>query len=119
MMTEKVPTDATRPTTKQAITARVCPGLRSNCRATYFRSMATVPGSRVAAANPRRSMYFWKDARLSTIQYARGHEKLRPRLWRRWAAAQQPLESPDHRRGRAEAMTSFQSPQALPHFPPP
>ena len=82
-MTEKVPTDATRPMTRQAITARVCPGLRSNCRATYFRSMATVPGSRVAAANPRRSMRFWKDARLSTIQYARGHEKLTPRLWRR------------------------------------
>jgi hypothetical protein len=45
--------------------------------------MATVPGSRVAAANPRRSMRFWKDAGLSTIQYARGHEKLTPRLWRR------------------------------------
>ena len=49
--------------TKQAITARVCPGLRSSCRTTYFKSMATVPGSRVAAAKPRRSMRFWQDER--------------------------------------------------------
>src|SRR5688500_16511552 len=64
-MTEKVPTDATRPMTRHAITARVCPGLRRNCRATYFTSMATGPGSR-AAANPRRSRRVWKDAWLST-----------------------------------------------------
>src|SRR5687767_10188775 len=83
-MTEKVPTDATRPTTRpttrQAMTATVCPGLRSNCRATYFESMATVPGSRVAAANSPRADAFREGGKAFATEYAHRPERLTRRL---------------------------------------